>query len=220
MRQLRSGMRLLHAGPRGEAVSGWAWTALALYLGWAGFAAGVRAALQRRRTGDAGFRGISGRPGDASWWAGVLFVTALLGGAAAPVAALAGLPTAAHAAVQWTGLVITLAGMTATLAAQTTMGTSWRVGVDAAERTTLVTGGLFAHVRNPVFTAMAATAVGLALMVPNWVSLLALACLIAAIQLQVRVVEEPYLKAVHGPAYAAYTARTGRFLPRSGRLTA
>ncbi|WP_270891484.1 hypothetical protein [Streptomyces sp. DHE17-7] len=86
MRQLRSGMRLLHAGPRGEAVSGWAWTALALYLGWAGFAAGVRAALQRRRTGDAGFRGISGRPGDASWWAGVLFVTALLGGAAAPVA--------------------------------------------------------------------------------------------------------------------------------------
>ncbi|WP_327304109.1 isoprenylcysteine carboxylmethyltransferase family protein [Streptomyces sp. NBC_01298] len=200
-------------------MSGWAWTALALYLGWAGFAFGVRAALQRRRTGDAGFRGISGRPGEASWWAGVLFVAALLGGTAAPVAALAGLPTAAHAAVQWTGLVITLAGMAATLAAQTNMGTSWRVGVDADERTTLVTDGLFAHVRNPVFTAMAVTAVGLALMIPNWLTLVALACLIAAIQLQVRVVEEPYLMAVHGPAYAAYTARTGRFLPRSSQVT-
>ncbi|WP_406164968.1 hypothetical protein [Streptomyces sp. NBC_00996] len=36
-------------------------------------------------------RGISGRPGEASWWAGVLFVAALLCGAAAPVAAVAGL---------------------------------------------------------------------------------------------------------------------------------
>lgn len=220
MRQPPSGTRLLHARARGEAVSGWAWTALVLYLGWAGFAFGVRAAVQRRRTGDAGFRGISGRPGEASWWAGVLFVIALLGGTSAPVAALAGLPTAAHAAVQWTGLVVTSAGMAATLAAQTNMGTSWRVGVDTGERTTLVTDGLFAHVRNPVFTAMAITAVGLALVVPNWVSLLALACLIAAIQLQVRVVEEPYLKAVHGSAYAAYAARTGRFLPGIGRLTA
>ncbi|NHI06050.1 hypothetical protein STPH2_1413 [Streptomyces sp. KO7888] len=100
MRHLQSGMRLLRARTRGEAVSGWVWTALALYLGWAGFAFGVRAAVQRRRTGDAGFRGISGRPDEASWWAGVLFVTALLGGTAAPVAALTGLPTAGHAAVQ------------------------------------------------------------------------------------------------------------------------
>ncbi|MCP9958545.1 methyltransferase family protein [Streptomyces sudanensis] len=199
-------------------MNGWAWTALALHLGWAGTAFGVRAALQRRRTGDAGFRGISGRPGDASWWAGVLFVIALLGGAAAPAAALAGLPTAAVPAARWTGLAVALAGMAATLAAQTNMGASWRVGVDEGERTALVTGGLFAHVRNPVFTTMAATAAGLVLMVPNGVSLLALVCLVAALQLQVRVVEEPYLRAVHGPAYAAYAARTGRFLPRVGRL--
>ncbi|GAA2474051.1 isoprenylcysteine carboxylmethyltransferase family protein [Streptomyces thermolineatus] len=201
-------------------MSGWAWAALALYLGWAGFAFGVRAVLQRRRAGDAGFRGISGRPGEASWWAGVLFAAALLGGAAAPVAELAGLPTAAAPAVRWTGLVVALAGVAATSAAQTNMGTSWRVGVDAGERTTLVTGGLFAHVRNPVFTAMVLTAVGLALMVPNPVSLLALACLVVAVRLQVRVVEEPYLKAVHGTAYEAYAARTGRFLPGVGRHTA
>lgn len=74
-------------------MNAWAWSALVLYLGWAGFAFGIRAVIQRRRTGDAGFRGISGRPGQASWWAGVLFVGAVLGGAAAPVAALAGLPT-------------------------------------------------------------------------------------------------------------------------------
>ncbi|MCG3039776.1 isoprenylcysteine carboxylmethyltransferase family protein [Streptomyces sp. S1A] len=198
-------------------MNGWDRAALALHLGWAEFAFGVRAALQRRRTGDAGFRGVSGRPGEASWWAGVLFVAALLGGVAAPLAALAGLPTAAVPALRWTGLVAALAGVAATTAAQTNMGASWRVGVDAGERTAPVTGGLFAHVRNPVFAVMTCTATGLALMVPNPVSLLALACLVAAVQLQVRVVEEPCLRAAHGAAYAAYTARAGRFLPGVGR---
>ncbi|AUH41715.1 methyltransferase family protein [Streptomyces sp. CMB-StM0423] len=201
-------------------MSGWAWAALGLYVAWAVAAFGVRGAVQRRRTGDAGFRGISGRPGEAAWWAGVLFVVALLGGAAAPVATLAGLPTAEHPALQWGGLAVTLAAMGATLVAQTDMGASWRVGVAAGERTELVTAGLFAHVRNPVFTAMTAAATGLALVLPHAVSLAALAALVVAIQLQVRVVEEPYLTTVHGDAYAAYTARAGRFLPGIGRRTA
>ncbi|WP_406727376.1 isoprenylcysteine carboxylmethyltransferase family protein [Streptomyces sp. GD-15H] len=204
-------------------MNAWAWAALALYLCWAGTAFGVRAALQRRRTGDAGFRGISGRPGTASWWAGILFVVAVLGGAAAPVAALAGLPDlpgTESPPVQGAGLVLTLAGMASTLAAQTNMGASWRVGVDDNERTPLVTVGLFAHVRNPVFTAMTVAGAGFALMVPNLVAVLTWAALVAAVQLQVRVVEEPYLTAVHGEGYAAYTARAGRFLPGIGRRAA
>ncbi|MFB7368418.1 methyltransferase family protein [Streptomyces sp. NPDC056222] len=101
----------------------------------------------------------------------------------------------------------TIVGITATPAAQSAMGASWRVGVDAAERTTLVTTGMFAGVRNPVFTAMTVTAIGLALMVPSVVAGLALAALVTAVQLQVRIVEEPYLRSrarsgvrrVHGP---------------------
>ncbi|QGV81984.1 methyltransferase family protein [Streptomyces ficellus] len=201
-------------------MNAWAWTALTLYLAWAGTAFGVRAAVQRRRTGDAGFRGASGRPGTASWWAGVLFLTALLVGAAAPAAALAGLPGlpgTGDVTVRGAGLLLTVTGMAFTLAAQTNMGASWRVGVDAAERTTLVTGGLFAHVRNPVFTAMVCTAAGLALMVPNWIAALGLIALVTAVQVQVRVVEEPYLSAIHPDAYGAYTARTGRFVPGIGK---
>ncbi|MFF9983126.1 methyltransferase family protein [Streptomyces erythrochromogenes] len=200
----------------------WAWTTVALFAVWAVTAFGIRAAVQRRRTGDAGFRGISGRPGSAAWWAGVLFVLALLGGAAAPAAALAGMPTLpaagdGKAALRWTGLAVALAGMAATLVAQSGMGASWRVGVDAAERTELVTSGLFAYVRNPVFTAMTVTAAGLALMVPNAVAVLAWLVLVLAVELQVRVVEEPYLARVHGPVYADYTARAGRFVPGVGR---
>ena len=47
-----------------------------------------------------------------------------------------------------------------------------------------------------------------------------LVALVAAVQLQVRVVEEPYLRAVHGAAYDAYAARAGRFLPGIGLLAA
>ena len=45
-----------------------------------------------------------------------------------------------------------------------------------------------------------------------------LVCLVVAVQLQVRVVEEPYLLATHGKTYAAYAARVGRFVPGAGRL--
>ncbi|MFE1405350.1 methyltransferase family protein [Streptomyces sp. NPDC058770] len=189
-------------------MKGWAWAALVLYSGWAGFAFGIRAVLQRHRTGE------------ASWWAGVLFVAALLGGAAAPVAALTELPTwKGGPALHGSGLALTLAGMALTTVAQPAMGDSWRVGVDAGERTALVTSGLVAHVRNPVFSAMAVTALGLGLglMVPNLIAGSALVALLAAVQLQVQVVEEPYLASVYGDDYAAYSAGTGRFLPAIGR---
>lgn len=91
--------------------------------------------------------------------------------------------------------------------------------MDTGERTTLVTAGVFAHVRNPVFTAMAVTALGLGLMVPNLIAGAALVALIAAVRSQVRVVEEPYLLSAHGGDYAAYRASTGRFLPATGAQT-
>jgi protein-S-isoprenylcysteine O-methyltransferase Ste14 len=37
-------------------------------------------------------------------------------------------------------------------------------------------------------------------------------------QMQVRLVEEPYLTSVHGYAYRRHAARTGRFLTGIGRL--
>ncbi len=39
-----------------------------------------------------------------------------------------------------------------------------------------------------------------------------------ALELQTRLIEEPYLSGVHGEQYALYAARVGRFLPRVGCL--
>ncbi len=65
---------------------------------------------------------------------------------------------------------------------------------------------------------MIPTAIGLALMVPSIVAIAAVFALAVALELQVRVVEEPYLLSAQGRPYRDYAARTGRFVPKVGRL--
>lgn len=197
--------------------------ALAIYLLGLVLAFGWRSAMQWHRTGDTGLRLDAGAPGTLRWWAKLLLAAALLLGAAGPVAALTGLPVLdalEHPVIRSAGLALAVAGVLATLVSQLHMGTSWRVGVDLGERTALITTGVFAAVRNPIFTAMTATSLGIAMMAPNVVSLAATAVLVVSIQLQVRAVEEPYLTRMHRAAYTAYATTAGRFLPGIGRLTA
>jgi protein-S-isoprenylcysteine O-methyltransferase Ste14 len=191
--------------------------ALIIYLVWAALAFGLRTWMQWRRTGDTGFRGGGLATGTVQWWARVLFTGALLIGAAGPIAALVGLPVIGaldHPAVQVVGIALAAIGVAATLAAQTSMASSWRIGVQEDERTELVTGGAFALARNPIFTGMIVTAAGLAAMV----ALVGLGLTVGAIEMQVRSVEEPHLLRTHNQAYAAYAARVGRFLPGVGRI--
>lgn len=196
--------------------------ALILYGVYLGLAFGVRTFLQLRRTGSTGFHGLGGRPGSAEWSAGVGFTLAIVAGLAAPVLTLVGvlepIDVLDARAVHVAGVALAVGGIAATFYAQVAMGTSWRIGVDASERTALVTTGPFALVRNPIFAAMLPTALGLAMLVPNWLALTGMVGLAVALQLQVRVVEEPYLLRTHGDSYAAYAARVGRFVPAIGRL--
>lgn len=71
--------------------------------------------------------------------------------------------------------------------------------------------------RNPIFTAMTIASVGFALLVPNVIAVVVVVVVVMAVELQVRVVEEPYLLRTHGRAYADYVARVGRFVPGIGR---
>ncbi|MCW5954603.1 MAG: isoprenylcysteine carboxylmethyltransferase family protein, partial [Propionibacteriaceae bacterium] len=198
------------------------WIALVLYLAGLGLAFGVRAATHRRHTGDSGVRLQVGPVGSASWWGKLLFVAALLAGLAGPTSHLLGLGRLALPGaplLEVAGLILAVAGTAGLLWAQQAMGTSWRVGVDPGEKTNLVTNGIFAIVRNPVFTAMATASVGLFLLAPTVASLAATILLLIALQVQVRAVEEPYLLDTHGDAYTRYTARVGRFIPGLGRTT-
>lgn len=181
---------------------------------------GVQDWAHHQATGSAGFCGLSGRPKSAPWWGGVLFAAALvltalgLGLAATGTAPAAPRPAAAV----WAGLVVELTGFVAVVLAPSGMGTSWRIGVDPTERSALVTGGLFTIARKPIFTAMCTALAGLVVATPTVLTVTGMVCLIVAVQLQVRVVEETYLLVTHGKTYAAYAALVGRFVPGVGRL--
>lgn len=183
---------------------------------------GLRTWLQLRSTGSTGFHGLSGRPFSAGWFGGVLFVLALMLGVAAPVAELLGLLAPwidPPPEIVELGEHTVLLGVILTLAAQEDMGASWRIGVRHGERTELVTDGAFRLVRNPIFSAMMLTSLGFLILLPNALALASAACLLLGLELQVRLVEEPHLLAVHGDAYRTYAARVGRFLPGLGRLS-
>ena len=62
----------------------------------------------------------------------------------------------------------------------------------------------------PVFTAMITFGFGIALVTPNMVALGGFLLPVATIELQVRIVEEPYLLIVHGDAYRGYLSSEPR----------
>jgi protein-S-isoprenylcysteine O-methyltransferase Ste14 len=197
--------------------------ALALFTVFAALGFGWRSWEQRRRTGSTGFKGISGRPGSAEWFAGVGFVAALAAAVVAPVLQLTGVVSPVGVLhepwIQTTGSVIAVISIAATVYAQVDMGDSWRIGVDPNETTTLVRSGVFGRVRNPIFTAMMTFGFGIALVTPNLVALAGFLLLVATIELQVRIVEEQYLLTVHGDTYREYLAAVGRFVPGVGRAS-
>lgn len=193
--------------------------ALGLFALYFALAFGWRTWLQLRRTGSSGFVGLP-RASALQRLGGALLVVSIALAALAPIAAIAGWPGAQPLAAPrpFAGISLYAAGLALTLWAQLRMGASWRIGVNPAERTALVTGGPFAFARNPIFTGMLAVALGLALLLPNVPSLLAALALVIGLELQVRLVEEPYLIAQHGDAYLGWARRVGRFLPALGRL--
>lgn len=196
--------------------------ALALYGILLTITFGVRVALQLRRTGSTGLHGLPPGAGPWEWIAGGMFIAGLLMGGAAPILALLGvldpIPALDGPVGHVVGLVLAVGGIALTFAAQLAMGDAWRVGVDPEERTELVTDGPFRLVRNPIYSAMLPTVLGLVLMVPSALAVAAIVALFVGLELQVRLVEEPYLLQVHGDAYAGYVSRVGRFLPRLALL--
>ena len=174
---------------------------------------GARTWLQRHRTGDHGWRlGRSASGAEAAarllmFGAALLLITALV--------------VVRPASLQpWSACGIVIAGFAIVLVAvaQVQMGESWRIGVDPHERTELIRDGTYAHVRNPIYTGMVVFAIGQALILPSVWSLGAVAAMAIGVEIQARVIEEPYLRQVHGSQFEQWASVAGRFVPRVGRL--
>jgi protein-S-isoprenylcysteine O-methyltransferase Ste14 len=195
--------------------------ALVLWVAYFVPTLGIRVLLQRRRTGRSGFADTT-RGGTAQSLAQLVETVAIGLGVAAPILALVGTVEPIEAldksAVNLGGAVLFVLGLPGIVISQEAMGSSWRIGVDPEERTELVTRGPFALVRNPIFSFLVLVQAGTFLLVPSVVALAGLALQVISVEMQVRLVEEPYLLRTHADEYGDYARRVGRFVPGAGRL--
>jgi protein-S-isoprenylcysteine O-methyltransferase Ste14 len=195
---------------------------LALWLLYLVISLGVRLIIQVRMTGSSGFVLHRRRASPVQLFASALFVSSLLAGLSSPILAWLFPEGSFWSAWPQSTLVAAvggigwLCGVTLAFTSQLTLGRSWRIGVDASERTELVTHGVFGIVRNPIFSALFLTALSLALLCSTPLAWIACVVQAVALEIQVRAVEEPHLVHSHGDAYRQYSARVGRFVPGLG----
>jgi protein-S-isoprenylcysteine O-methyltransferase Ste14 len=98
-------------------------------------------------------------------------------------------------------------------AAAGAMGANWSIVARMREGHELVTGGVFARLRHPIYTAMAAFLVAMAIAFGHLAGLIvALPLFVIGTGIRVRE-EEKLLHAEFGPAYDDYAARVKRFVP-------
>jgi protein-S-isoprenylcysteine O-methyltransferase Ste14 len=114
--------------------------------------------------------------------------------------------------LHWFGFGLGIMGLSLCRLAQITMGNSWRVGIDAAHKTDLVTHGVYHYIRNPTYTGLIALCAGLWLLNPTVLYSYWILIFCFMLEVQVRC-EEEFLLAEFGNRYADYHARTKRYLP-------
>lgn len=110
------------------------------------------------------------------------------------------------------GALVGVFGLAICLAAQTTMGGSWRVGIDTENQTKLITHGIFRWIRNPTYLGLFILNLGAWLIWPTpFVATYGLVFFIV-MEIQVRC-EEEHLMRIHGHDYSNYAKSTRRYLP-------
>ena len=195
---------------------------LILYGIYFAVAFGARVWIHRRATGATGIAKLPLKRLSVEWVAAMVLGIGALLGLAAPFLELAELsrPIAAldSAGGHVAGSGMFAVGLAILFQSQLTMGESWRIGVDSTEKTQLVTRGAFSFVRNPIYSAGGLMSLGLILIMPDPLLIASLLVQAAGVEIQVRGVEEPFLKKNHESHYAAYASRVGRFIPLIGRI--
>ena len=113
--------------------------------------------------------------------------------------------------IAWIGVVFCLAGLLLLLWSLISFGKSFRVGIDTKQPDKLITSGVFAISRNPIYVAFAIILIGQFLIFPNWILLIYVGAGIWLFHRQV-LREEEYLQHHYGKEYSEYRNQVRRYL--------
>jgi protein-S-isoprenylcysteine O-methyltransferase Ste14 len=113
-------------------------------------------------------------------------------------------------ALRGLGVLGLLGGFALALVGHRTLGGQWRSGVHADQHTTLITQGIYAYSRNPMFIGVRIALVGFLLALPSLLSLVSLVTGWWMLGLQTTV-EEAHLERLHGKRYRAYQQHVAKW---------
>ncbi len=114
-------------------------------------------------------------------------------------------------AIKVVGVVLVVAGLLIYEMALWAMGESWRIGIDRNAPGALVTLGVFAWTRNPIYIALDLFAVGTFLVQGRLFFLLLAILMVVMFRYQIRQ-EERFLTLTYEDAYRDYCKRVGRYV--------
>jgi protein-S-isoprenylcysteine O-methyltransferase Ste14 len=113
--------------------------------------------------------------------------------------------------ISWLGVLLCLAGLFLLFLSLVSFGKSFRVGIDQYHPDKLVTTGIFAFSRNPIYVAFVFVLLGQFLVFSNWILLVYMGAAMWLFHRQVSR-EEEYLRNHHGQQYSEYCGRVRRYL--------
>jgi protein-S-isoprenylcysteine O-methyltransferase Ste14 len=111
----------------------------------------------------------------------------------------------------WVGVAACAAGLLLLLWSLISFRESFRIGIDTDRPDRLITSGIFALSRNPIYVAFAFILTGEFLIFPNAILLAYIVGFLLLVHRQV-LREEDYLKAHYGQEYLDYCNRVRRYL--------
>jgi protein-S-isoprenylcysteine O-methyltransferase Ste14 len=113
--------------------------------------------------------------------------------------------------LRWVGVVVCIVSLIGFIACIVSFGNSFRVGIDEKHAGKLVTTGMYAHSRNPMYVSMNALFVGLFLIFPNAGALFLLVLTSLTLHLQIKN-EERFCREWYGEDYVRYCKKVRRYL--------
>ena len=112
--------------------------------------------------------------------------------------------------ISWIGVALCLLGLLIFIWSLVSFGQSFRVGIDTQNPDKLITSGVFAFSRNPIYVAFAIILLGQFLVFSNWILLTYFAGAVWLFHRQV-LREEDFLKHHYGDEYTAYCNQVRRY---------
>ena len=146
---------------------------------------------------------------NVNFWAAAVVVCAIAPGLVSD-SWLLGTPLLPIHVTRYAGFVLLVLALIILVQGQTALGTAWRLGIDERHPGALVTDGIYARTRNPIYLFFDLYFAGTFLM--NGTLFFALSAAFTVLNLHYQILkEEEYLAQVHGPPYEVYRARAPRY---------